>query len=205
MINLLPEDVKETLLYARRNRMLVKWVAAFFIGLIGIGAVVFAGQLSINQSTEANALAVQLKKDELAGQKLIETRKRTEEIGNSTKLALQVLSRQVLVFELLRQIGAVMPQGAALQSLSLSKLEGGIDLQAVAVNEQAATQVQINLADPDNKIFEKADILNISCAAADQSSGTDERYPCQIGIRALFAKDSQFIFTNTSSKPGAER
>lgn len=193
MINLLPEDLKENLLYARRNRFLSKWLIAVFIGLVGIGGVVLAGNLYINQSTKAYAGEVQRRKDQLAEQKFEDTQKRTEEISSSTKLALQVLSRQVLFAELLRQIGAAMPSGAALQSLSIGKLEGGIDLQAVASDYQTATQVQVNLADPANKIFEKADIVNVTCSGDDLA---DKRYPCQISIRALFAKNSPFVLTD---------
>lgn len=205
MINLLPPDVKETLVYARRNHMLIKWVAAFFVGIIGIGVVVFAGQLYINQTVKSYAADVQNKKDQLANQQLEETQKRTEEISSSTKLALQVLSRQVLFAELLRQIGAAMPSGASLQSLSLDRLEGGIDLQAVAVDYRTATQVQVNLEDPDNKIFDKADILSITCTSTATGTQVDSRYPCNVGVRALFAKDSPFTFTNTPGRSGASR
>lgn len=195
MINLLPPETKQTVLYARRNRILAKWLAAMFIGILGIVAVVLAGYLYINQSTEVYATEVQRTKERLASQKLEETQKRTQEISTSTKLAFQVLSRQVLFSRLLKQIGAAMPQGAALQNLSIGKLEGGIDLQAVAVDYQTATQVQVNMQDPSNKIFEKADIINISCSETEDESEDENPYPCQVTIRALFAKDSPFILT----------
>lgn len=198
MINLLPQDIKDTVLYARRNLILTRWVAAFFVGIIGVGVVVFAGQIYINQSVKSYTADVQNKKDQLARQQLTETQKRTEEISTSTKLALQVLSRQVVFSELLRQIGSAMPSGASLQTLSIDKLEGGIDLQAVAVDYRTATQVQVNMEDPSNKIFEKADILSITCTPTDQNTQGDNRYPCQVGIRALFAKDNPFTFTNTT-------
>lgn len=205
MINLLPPEIKETFAYARRNLILLRWVMAFFVGIVGIGGVILAGQLSISQSAKTYATDVENKKDDLTQQKMAETQKRTEDISSSTKLALQVLSRQVLFSELLRQIGAAMPAGAALQSLSLDKLEGGIDLQVVAVDYETATQVQINLEDPNNKIFEKADILNIACNSPDSNDQTLRRYPCQVTVRALFSKDSRFIFTNTSNETGTTR
>jgi len=200
MINLLPPDIKETLLYARRNQFLTKWVLAFFAGILGIGAVILAGHFYINQSTKTYAKEVQHRKDQLSQQKLEETKKRTEDISTSTKLALQVLSRQVLFSDLLRQIGAVMPSGAALQSLSISKLEGGLDLQAVAADYQTGTQVQVNLADPANKIFEKADIINITCNTDNPTGTANKQYPCQISIRALFAKDSPYLFTKSGTQ-----
>lgn len=199
MINLIPDATKGQMLYARRNRILIKWVSAMFVGILGIGAVVLAGYIYIRQTTNAYADEVRRTKESLASQNLEETRARVEDISNSTKLALEVLSRQILFSRLLQQIGAAMPAGAALQNLSIGKLQGGIDLQAVAADYQTATQVQINLQDPDNKIFEKADILNISCAdVASSQDSINALYPCQVTIRALFAKDSEFLFTNTN-------
>lgn len=197
MINLLPPDIKENIAYARRNLTLAKWISAFTLGLVGIGAVVIAGNIYISQSEKTYASDVQHKKNQLVEQRLEETQKRTEEISSSTKLVLQVLSRQVLFSELLRQIGAAMPSGASLQSLSLGKLEGGLDLQAVAVDYHTASQVQVNLSDPANKIFEKADIISITCST--ENTKKEDRYPCQISIRALFAKNSPFLFTNVNS------
>ncbi len=199
MINLLPPELKDTLLYARRNRMLVKWVAAFFIGMVGIGGVILAGDIYINQSAQDYKTGVERQKAQLTEQKLEETKQRTEDISTSTKLAFQVLSRQVLFSELLQQTGAVMPSGAALQSLSISKLEGALDLQVIAADYQTGTQVQVNLSDPQNKIFDKADIVSITCAA----SAPDNRYPCQVSIRALFSKDSTFLFTNLAKEGSA--
>lgn len=202
MINLLPPELKDTLLYARRNRMMVKWVSAFFIGIIGIGAVILAGSIYINQSTQDYQIGVERQKAQLKAQRLEETKQRTEDISTSTKLAFQVLSRQVLFSELLRQVGAVMPSGAALQSLSISKLEGALDLQIIAADYQTGTQAQVNLADPQNKIFDKADIVSITCIAASPNTETDNRYPCQVSIRALFSKDSTFLFTNSVKEGG---
>lgn len=204
MINLLPADFKKTVLYARRNLLMTKWAVSVSIAVTGIGLIIAGGYLYINQSTKAYAKEVQSRKETLAQQDLEATQKRTEDISASTKLASQVLSRQVLFSELLRQTGAVMPAGAALQNLSVSKLEGGIDLQAVAADYQTATQVQVNLTDKENRIFEKADIISIQCSS-NPSNSTDARYPCQISIRALFARDSPFVFTNTSASAESTR
>lgn len=202
MINLLPPSEKKNILYARRNRAVTKWLVVTAMGVIGIVTIITAGFLYINQSAQVFANQIQQTKQQLASQKLEETQKHTEDISNSTKLALQVLSQQILFSELLRQIGAVMPPGSALQSFNVGKLEGGIDLQAVAKTYQTASQVQVNLADPANKIFEKADIINISCASIDEQVQNEEEnpYPCQVTIRALFAKGSPFLFTGGGNK-----
>lgn len=191
MINLLPPDIKEQLGYARRNTLLRRWSLSVFAGIVGIIIVVFGGYLYIGQSIDAYQKQVQQTKDSLASQKLEETQKRVQNLSSTLRLVIQVLSREVLFSKLLKQVGAAMPPGAVLQSLSINKLEGGIDLQAVASDYQTGTQVQVNLQDPANKIFDKADILSIACTS---NKDSDSLYPCQVNIRALFAKDNSFSF-----------
>lgn len=194
MINLLPSEIKQSMVYGRRNRMLSKWVMATIAGIVGIGIVVIAGVFYINLQTEAYAKEVERNKSSLAEQNLEETQKRIGEIDGSIKLALDVLSREVQFSKLIRGIGAAMPPGSALQNLSIGDVEGALDLQAIAVTYETASQVQINLEDPKNEIFEKADIVSISC---NSESGEDasSTYPCQVNIRALFAKDSPYLFS----------
>jgi len=200
MINLLPPDLKTSIIYARRNTMLIKWLVATLVGLAGVGAVVVAGQFYINHSVNAYKTEVQRSKEQLSAQKLEETQARVTDISNSIKLATQVLSREVLFSKLLQQIGAVMPAGSSLQSLTIGKLEGGIDLQAAAVDYQTATQVQVNLEDPRNKIFDSADIVSVSCTNSDDPAKKQD-YPCQVSIRASFTKNNPFLFVQTGVTP----
>lgn len=192
MINLLPDDTKQNISYARRNTILRKWIISTAIGVFGIVLIIAAGQLFVVRSTASWQQQVDTTKEQLGAQKLEETQSRVAEISDSVKLATQVLSKQVLFSKLLTQVGAAMPSGSSLQSLSISSPEGGIDLTAVATSYQTATQVQVNLSDPNNNIFEKADIVNVSCLEATGSDG----YPCRVTIRALFAKDNNFQYVN---------
>lgn len=192
MINLLPTETKATISYARRNTVLRKWIIATVVGVVGIIIIIAAGQLFVVRSTDSWQRQVNTTKEQLGAQKLDETQARITEISDSIKLATQVLSKQVLFSKLLTQVGAAIPPGSALQSLSISSPEGGIDLTAVATSYQTATQVQVNLSDPSNNIFEKADIVNVSCL---EETGADS-YPCRVTIRALFAKDNTFQYVN---------
>ena len=191
MINLLPEETKKHFSYARQNVTLANWAIAVGIGVIGIVIVIAAGYMYINRSTESYQKQISGSNELLAEQKLDETQKKVSEISDSVRLATQVLSKQVLFSKLLTQISAAIPNGSALQSLSINSTQGGIDLTAVATNYQTATQVQINLSDPANQIFDKADIVNVTC----QDDKTVQ-YPCQVSIRALFAKDNTFQYTD---------
>lgn len=202
MINLLPPEIKQGMTYGRRNRVLAKWLTATTVGIIGICLVVIGGLFYINYQTNAYAKQVERTKSSLTHQNIEETIARIGEIDASVKLALNVLSREVQFSKLLRGLGAAMPQGSALSGLSVSDVQGALDLQAIAVNYETATQVQVNLKDPKNRIFEKADIISISCANDDVRNIND--YPCQVNIRVLFAQDSPYLFSTKSNRGAAE-
>lgn len=202
MINLLPPDVKQSIVYARRNSVLLRWVVALLISTAGVAVVVVFGLLYINQSISENQKQVAQMEEQLKVQKLEETQKRVEDISSSLKLVTQVLSKEVLFSKFIPQVGAAMPQNAVLTNLSVSKLQGGIDLQAAATDYTAATQVQVNLKDPNNKIFSNADIVNIQCnsSAGDTTNGTSSKYPCAVSIRAQFATNNPFLFISGAKK-----
>lgn len=191
MINLLPPDYKNDIVYARRNTQLKNWVLLSCVGVVGIVLIIAAGHVFISRSTTTWQKQVNHTRDQLGAQKLDETQKQVTDISDSVKLAFAVLSREILFSKLLSQVGAAMPNGSTLQSLSINSTQGGIDLTAAATNYQTATQVQINLSDPANKIFEKADIVSVSCT---DTSKVPSAYPCTVTIRALFASDNAFQY-----------
>lgn len=191
MINLLPPQIREDVSYAQRNTHLLRWVTSMLLGFICICAIVVFGLLYINQTSKNTQNQIAAAQSQLKEQKLEDTQKRIEDISSGLKLTVQVLSREVLFSKLLQQIGSAMPANTALTSLSINKLQGGIDLNAKATDYQSATQVQVNLQDPKNKIFSKADIVSINCSNAT----SDGNYPCTVSIRALFSKDNTFLFT----------
>lgn len=202
MINLLPTDIREDTYYARRNALLFRWIVACGGALLGIGLLVVGGQIYLSQSGVNYSKRVEASKQRLEAQKVGETQKRVEEISNDTKLALQVLSREILFSKLLRQLGYVLPADTTLQQFQIDKLQGGLTLRAGAKNITAATQLQVNLQDPNNKIFDKADIDNITCTTADAKNA----YPCTIQIRALFAKNSPYFYISpTSAAEGSKK
>ncbi len=198
MINLLPSNESENILYARRNTRLIKWLVVVCLSILGVGVIVGAGHVIINRTANQVRAQVAAGQENLKAQKLEETQDHVEDISASLKLVTQVLSKQIILSELIPQIGTALPSGTALTALQLNKLEGGIDLTVAAVDYQTATQVQVNLQDPANKIFQKADINSINCAAVSD----DPRYPCQITLRALFVDDNPYSLINQS---GAEQ
>lgn len=197
IINLLPSDVKESITYARRNTLLLNWCVALASGIMIVVLFTAAGQLYLSQVVAQNEKQLALSRNQLKLQKVEETQKRVESISGSLKLVVQVLSKEVLFSKLLQQIGAAMPPNTALTGLSINKLQGGIDLEAAASDYKTASQVQVNMSDPQNKLFNKADIVSISCGETAES--TTGGYPCKVRIRAQFATNNPFLFINSGS------
>jgi hypothetical protein len=197
-INLLPPGHKADIIYARHNTVLKNWIIASCIGVAGIILVLAAGYFFINQSEKTTQVQVNNARTQLSAQKQDEVQKQVTSISDGVKLTLQVLQRQIFFSKLLVQVGAVMPPGTSLDTLTINSTQGGIDLSVFAQDYQAATQVQINITDPSKKLFEKADILSVTCTPATATATTAQTYPCKSSIRALFAKDSSFQYVNSA-------
>lgn len=197
MINLLPPEVVSNYRYAQRNVILRKWVFAFVIALAGLGGIATYGLLSLHQSTVDYSTRVSQTEAYFEKEKFAGTSAQIQDISNSFKLVVQVLSQEVLFSQLLTRIGGTIPDNANLSSLTISQTTGALDITAVATDYSTATQVQVNLADPQNKIFSKADIVNITCGG---TTLIDPRYPCTVNVRALFAEDNPFLFINSKGK-----
>lgn len=200
MINLLPLETRDNILYARRNTKMMHWAIAMGIGIVGIIVVAVFGHFYIDQNTKNISRQAEQAQAELKELKLEETQARVEGISSSLKLVTQVLSKQVLLSDLIQQIGAVMPSGAALANLSVNKIEGGIDLTIMSKDYQTASQVQVNLQDPSNKIFDKVDIININCNGTPGAGG----YTCTGTYRASFAKENPFLFLKNTTTGAAQ-
>lgn len=191
MINLTPADYKEALRFARRNTIIRKWLLGV-IGIIVLASItVLLGISYIRIEARQLARANEESQATLTSRDIDSTLDQVEGISNNLKLIIQVLSKQILFSELLKQTGAVMPNNSILSGIEISKVAGGIDLQAKAKDYTTATQVQVNLSDPSNKLFEKIDIVSINC-----DDQTDDEYPCTIQMRALFKSNNQFLFIN---------
>lgn len=196
MINLLPPELKTSYSYARKNVALRRWVIIFLVTFAGLWGIATYGLLDLQQNTtkhqgEVDKLQTALQDANYAG-----TQKQIGDISGSFQLAVKVLEQEVLFSQLLKQIAATMPPKSNLTSLNISQTQGALDISAVATDYNTATQVQVNLSDPKNKIFSKADIVNIAC----EGQSEDPAYPCTVNVRALFATDNPFLFINSKAK-----
>ncbi|MEJ0072559.1 MAG: PilN domain-containing protein [Candidatus Saccharibacteria bacterium] len=199
MINLLPPDTKQAYKYARRNRMLVRWIISAAFCLAGGALLLGGGYLYLNQSINTTTQQIADSNSQLKSQNLAGVQKQVTTISNNLKLVVQVLSKEILFSKLLKQLASVTPSDVILTNLVITQAQGGVEITAQTANYNAATQLQVNLADPKNQIFTEADIVSINCL----NSGTtgNSQYPCTADIRALFATDNPFLFTNNGSSP----
>lgn len=196
MINLLPPQTKESYLYARHNRTLLRWIMACVFSLAGGALLAGGGYIYLNRSIANTNQQIALSNQQLQAQHLSTVQKQVTTISNNLKLTVQVLSQEILFSKLLKQLASVTPNNAILTNLTIAQTHGGVDITAQTANYDAATQLQINLADPKNQIFSKADIVSISCSGGQ----ANPKYPCTVTLRALFATDNPFLFINDQKK-----
>lgn len=189
MINLLPTKLKEMYRFGRRNRHLTHWIIALAIGIVGAALITGVGYIYLNQTADNYKRQIQTSNEQLAAQNLTGVQNEVKDISNNLTLALEVLSKQVLFSELLEQLATLMPASTNLTGLSISQTEGAIDIAAEATTYEAAAQIQVNLTDPDNRLFSSADIITIGCSG-------EGAYPCSVQLRALFADNSSYLFTS---------
>lgn len=199
MINLLPPEVKEHYRFASYNTRLRSWLIAVCLAIVGVGLISGAGLLYMRQISHSYDQQIADSTNNLQKQHIDAIRKQVNTISSSLKLSVQVLSKEVLFSQLLKQLATLTPANTSLSSLNISQDQTAIDIVANTSDYNTATQLQVNLAAPNNKIFSKADIINISCNSGNDStsSGAPSKYPCSVTIRALLAKDNPFLFINS--------
>ena len=190
MINLLPTSTRENMLYARRNSVLLRWLFGLIIAMVGVSLIIASGMFYLTETTKSFEERTAEGKASLQAQDIDGTQAKVEEISSNVKLTTDVLSKEILFSKLIKQIGATLPANTALQQLQITDLRGSVTLRALAIDFNSATQVQINLEDKSNKVFEKADIENIDCEP-EPSTGI---YPCLVQVKALFAQDNPFLY-----------
>lgn len=191
MINLLPGDLKDNYRYGRRNIGLRNWVVALALAFLGLGGIATYGLLTLHQQSNNYTQLIATTQTNLEKQQFKATQDQVKTVTNNFKLVVKVLSNEVLFSSLIKQIAATIPANANLTTLNINKSQGAIDISAIAVDYITATQVQVNLADPANKIFSKADIVNVSCSS---NTAANSKYPCTVTLHALFAPNNPFLF-----------
>lgn len=192
MIDLLPSDMKRSRTYGRRNNLLLRWNLLCLLGIIGLTVIGGAGYFFINNATLSAEKVKTQTEESIRSAKLDEAEANYTSFSNNLKTVVQILNSQVLFSELLQQIGSVTPSGTTLNSVSLTDSDNALDLSFTTSSASLAPTIQVNLEDKRNKLFEKADIIQVSCQI--DSSGSEG---CGVQLRALFRSDAKFLFLNS--------
>lgn len=192
MINLLPPDVKLDIQYARHNTVLVRWIMAGFLFAALVVSLIGFGQYYIAKNTQVTLASVEVTNQRLASQNMLNAQKELETISKNLKTVLQIAGKQLLFSKLITRIGGILPAQTRLNGMTLSTSNSALDLNVAARDRNAATQAVINISDPKNGLFSKADLVSVTC----NDTATDG-YPCQAQIRVVMKTDSSYYFLNS--------
>lgn len=193
MINLVPPSYSQAMRIGRSNSRLRLWLTGAVIATGGLVVIIGLSWLYVNHQISNLTHSTDALNQQLKAENLSQIQKQASTINGNIKVINQVLGREIRFSDLIQQIGSVLPGGTVLNSLSVSKIDGAIDLNVNARDVASANQVAVNLGDPKNKLFNKIDIVSISCTSETKA------YPCAGTFRALFSAEAKKNFLNAAS------
>jgi Tfp pilus assembly protein PilN len=184
MINLLPSEVKELRSYGRKNQSLFGYSIALLItafattGIMLVSLqVVGSDEPSLKKEVESTNASILTQEKDI---------KAIEETVARLEAAEKISSKSVSFSELIPKIGAVLPQGAVLNALSLTG--GNTDPLQLDVNLSNAALAPVlikNLVESD--LFEAADIASLNLAGGSSEENEESTgYAYSVSITASF-------------------
>lgn len=192
MINLLPPDVKESIVYGRKNRLLIGWIAAFCVVLFIVLLLTVAGTFYVKAAANSYSKKVDAAQVRIQQQNLENSQKEAEKFSSNLDTVVKLLSDQLLFSKIIRSTGSVLPDGVILKEINYDSKDSTMTLDILAPSEAAASQTLVNITDGNAKLFSKADLVQVQ--RADNGTGYNAN------IVALINKDSEFFFLNNVSK-----
>jgi hypothetical protein len=192
MINLLPPEHAAAIRYGRQNTVLRKWLIGMVAAIAGLALILVSGWLYINREAHSLQHNIDTTNQLLKTQNLSKVQADAKEITGDIRVINQVLGSEIRFSDLIQAIGQDMPSGTVLNALSLSKVNGALDLTAGAKDYASSAQIAANLSDPKNGLFSKVDIISITCGG--NTGQTDQTYPCTAILKALFSSDVKTKF-----------
>lgn len=197
MINLLPPSAKQDVIYGRRNSKLIIAIMSLGIVIAIIGAITVFGQLFISKNEQSYISSVETTKQRIRDQKLEESQKQLGVLSDNFKTVVQILNKQVLFSKLFEKIGSTVPDNAVLTELTLTNEDTALNLTFAAKDRETANQAFVNASDPQNGLFEKADLVKVSCVKIDDIPVSQRpKFACSTDVRVLLKPNSPFLFLN---------
>ncbi len=182
IINLLPNETKKQMRAARINALLAKYIGVLLISVIFLAlACVTSYFFLINSKATAEKVITfnQTKSDSYSS-----VLSQANAINASFSVASSIISQQISYSDIIMGIGAALPSGVVLNSLSVSKDNIGtpIVLKLSAQNAEKATELKAN--------FQKYPLFSgyIFQSSTLNSSGSGG-YPVEITIGITITKN----------------
>jgi len=207
MINLMPDYMREEIGYARHNRVMLRWLVATIVLIAGVALMTLFGQFYINRNTKNLAAVAAVTQDRIGVQNLEATQQEIQTLSNNFTTITKLLQQQLLFSKMFIKIGSIIPDGAILRGITLTTTgSSAIDINIVSTTREAATQAFVNVSDSTNGLFEKADLLSVTCnAVTSTSSDVNAKYPCTMMVKVIIKTDSSFYFLNSLTSTGANQ
>lgn len=188
MINLTPIDMKQDRHYRRNNLLFLRWITQSTLMLLLLIVSVVAGFGLISGQQKRLDKEKELLNKEISDLKLSEIESSYSGFVANVDTVTQILSKQILYSDLIKQIGSVTPSGAILNSISISSKDNALDLNFKIDAQDIAPIIQLNLEDEKNNLFSKADIVQLNCPTTST---------CTAQLKAEYKKDFPYLFVNT--------
>ncbi len=175
MINLLPPQLKEEIAYSRRNTVLRRYIILSLIVVVLLAGMLVAAGYYLNQQIAAAQQQINQKQQKVASYHQLEQQARTLTARLHAIHAIQ--GSQTKFSVLLADLAQVMPQGTAIDSITLTgNSSQPVQISVEAVNYQTALGFRDSLTQ--SKLISAADINSI----APSSSGSGSTYTVSVTL-----------------------
>lgn len=167
MINLMPPQIKEDLLYARRNVLLVQYCILAGVVSVALVAIMSFGLTLMNSDEGAIKDAISEREATLATLKTNEDQARVL-AGQITTIS-ALLNKELDYSDIIVQIGGLIPEGATLQNLNLLQTVKTEPLTLTVIVDEQAKGAVLQQNFESSPLFSGADIQTISPSSRNEN------------------------------------
>lgn len=191
MINLLPPESKQEIIFGRKNKALVGWIIAMFVLLLSIVVISVVGRFYIISNVDNLNKEITDTKQRISDQNLETRQAEITGFANNLNTVTNLLKDQLLFSKIITTLGEILPSGVTVLNIDFRSTDSTLKLQLTGADEKAVTQGFINISSASNKLISTADLESVDCTG--QGS-------CVATVTVLLNKDSEFYFLNDFTK-----
>jgi Tfp pilus assembly protein PilN len=187
MINLLPPENRQEIIYGRKNKALVGWIIAMLLVLVGVIAITVVGQFYIKSNVNNLNKTIQTTQQRIKDQNLESRQAEISQFANNLNTVNSLLADQLLFSKIITNLGEILPSGVTVQNIDFTSTDSTLKLQLIGSDEKAVTQGFVNISSAPNSLITAADLENVDCSG---------QGGCVATVTALLNKDSELYFLN---------